>query len=187
MIDKNYSGYLIGANPRNPLDEWTKSVTLIVSHTQNITVGIQVNKPYIDLTLSSIALKLGIEQVPADPIYIGGDEYPSKVHIIHSLDWQGLTTVPLNDWIGVTNDVSILSAMAIGDGPEWTRACSGFRVWENGEFDLEISTQNSSKNMHSWVLAPGNIVNMFSQESDAQWQLVLEESAKFAVDIWFAD
>lgn len=189
MIEKNYIGYLVAANPRNPLDEWTRSVILIVSHTRDVTIGLQINKAYTDLTLAPIAEKLGINSVPDDPIYVGGSEYSNKIHVIHSLDWVGLTTVALNNWIGITNDVSILTAMAVGEGPRWTRACSGFKLWDRGDFDLEMSAQMGSKNKNlpSWSLAPGTVDNVFSQDSDAQWKMVLEESAKFAVDLWFAD
>lgn len=187
MVDKNYTGYLIAANPKNPADEWARSVILIVSHTKDITVGLQINKPYNELALGPIALRLGIESVPNDPVYIGGDEYPNKIQVIHSLDWQGLTTIPLNDWIGITGDVSILSAMSIDQGPRWTRACFGFKIWDDGLFDLEMSAHSTAKNLNRWSLAPGTVLNTFENKLDDQWGQVLEESAKFAVDLWFAD
>lgn len=189
MSKRNYIGYLAGANPKNPIDEWVRAVLMLVSHSNDITVGIQINRMHPDLSLAPIAARLGIEHAPDYPIYVGGDNQPNKIHVIHSLDWQGLTTLPLNNWVGITNDVSVLAALAKGEGPQWVRACAGFKLWESGQFDLELSSKSSKRNNshYNWVLAPGTLTNTFNLESDHQWQHVLEESAKLAVDIWFAD
>ena len=42
MTKKKYPGYLLLANPNNPRDELSKSVLLIVTHTNNIAIGLRL-------------------------------------------------------------------------------------------------------------------------------------------------
>lgn len=186
MSKKSYTGYLCAANPKNPKDDLERTVMMIVTHTDTVAIGLQINMPHVDLTLSRVSENIGIDHYGDQPIYIGGNIQPHKIHVIHSLDWQGMTTVQLTDDIGITNDISVLTALSRGEGPEFYRACAGYRLWEDGMFDSQIDPKRSSQiSAHKWELIPATMDNTFGLDPTYQWQTVLEESARYAVKSWF--
>lgn len=183
---KNYKGYLIAANPRNPRDDLYKTVMIVVSHTSNISIALQINTPHQELTLSDIFETFNLDNYGEQPIYFGGNLQLNKIHLVHSLDWRGPTTVPLTPEIGITYDISIIEALSKNQGPEYFRACAGFRSWENGHFDIQLDP-NSLRNTtssHIWELCPATIENTFLLDPRDQWQDILKESARFAVSNW---
>lgn len=183
---KNYVGNLLVANPSNPKqDTLDKTVMMIVTHTSNIAVALQINTPHIDLTLSRISEDIGIDHYGDQPIYYGGNVHPNKIHVLHSLDWEGMTTVQLNDEIGITNDISILMAISKNEGPEFFKACSGYRLWENGEFDLQLdSVTKLGQTSHKWEIMPATVDTVFCMDSSLMYEHCLEEILRSKVDAY---
>jgi len=176
-------GQLLAANPVNPADELCKAVILVLSHNPDRAIGIQINSPLENLTLQAVAGKLGIDYTGADPIWSGGPAGPTKIHVIHSMDWAGLSTVQINEEIGVTSDVSVIAALSRGDGPEHFRACSGFWIWEDGHLDRQLDVR--SQEPYTWELSAATRTSVFQGEGNMQWLAVLEDSAQLQIDNWF--
>ena len=103
--------------------------------------------------------------------------------MIHSLDWQGLTTVEIAPNIGLTNDISILTALTRGEGPEYLRACAGFMSWREGALWRELD--HTTETEHKWELAPANISTVFEFDELDQWHHCIEASARSQVSRWF--
>lgn len=184
MIKKKYPGYLLLANPNNPRDELNKSVLLIVTHTNNVAVCLQINNPLEDINLQTVAGNIGIDYPTADPLYYGGNIAQNKIHVVHSLDWRGMSTVKLNDRLAVTNDISVLAAISQGEGPEYYRACAGYWLWENGRLDQQLDPKFKGE-PHKWEISPATINNVFNGEGPEQWRNAIDEAAKFQVNAWF--
>jgi len=176
---KKYTGQLLIANPSNPKDELDQSVLLLVTHTDNICVGLQINNPHVDLTLDRISENLGIELNSPVPVYYGGNISQNKIHIIHSLDWEGMSTVKLTDDIGITNDISVLTALARGEGPKYFRACSGYWLWEDGRLDQQLNPNSKvEREPHKWEIAPATIFNVFKTSPSRQWERAIDDAVK---------
>ena len=184
-IKRKYHGHVIAANPNNPKDKLSKSTILLVTHADNLAIGLQVNNPLVDTDLQSVAHNIGIWWEGSDPLWYGGDNQTNKIHVVHSTDWSGLSTIQINDQIAVTNDISIIAAISRNEGPEFFRACVGYWAWENGEFDKQLAAGPNDNVTHKWELAPANIENIFNREGPDQWRQVLEDSAKYQVANWF--
>jgi hypothetical protein len=185
MRQKKYQGQLLVANPKNPRDGLYGSVILLLSHTDQISVGVQINHRMKEINLADVANGIGIWYEGADPLYHGGNVGTGKVHVIHSLDWQGLSTTKINKELGVTNDISILSAISNGEGPEYFRACAGMWMWEGNILDHQLDPKKSDTVLHRWEIAPSTMENVFEEEEDNQWYSVLENSARMQVNSWF--
>lgn len=185
MRQKKYQGQLLVANPKNPRDSLYGGVILLLSHTDQMSVGVQINHRMKEIDLSDVAHGIGMWYEGADPMYHGGNVATGKVHVVHSLDWQGMSTIKINKDIGVTNDISILSAISNGEGPAYFRACAGIWMWEGGILEKQLSTKKSKDIMHRWELAPSTLENVFDEEEDTQWYSVLEHSARIQVNNWF--
>lgn len=183
---QRYQGHLLVANPNNPKDDLEKSVIMIVTHADSLAIGIQINKPHEEITLSKVAANLGVGYMGNDPCYYGGNMAMSKIHVIHSLDWRGMTTAPLSKEIGITNDISILAAISRGDGPKYFKACSGYWLWEDGRLETQLDPRNSLPHEpHKWEIAKATIDNTFLTNDDDLWQEAIEASAKYLIDAYF--
>lgn len=184
MIKKKYPGYLLVANPNNPRDELSKSVILIASHTEKMAIGLQLNNPLEDIDLQTVAGNIGIDYPEKDPLFYGGNISMNKIHVVHSNDWRGLSTVRLNEHLSVTNDISILAALSRGEGPEFFRACAGYWLWDNGMLD-DMLDPRSTQDPHKWEIVPSTLDNAFYSEGPDQWREVLDQAAKHQVSSWF--
>lgn len=178
-MENRYLGKLIVANPRNPRDDLQKSVLIVVTHNSRISIALQINLPHADLTLSKISENIGIDHEGDEPIYYGGSVNAHKIHVIHSLDWLGISTVKLTDQIGITNDVSVLMAISRGEGPKHYKACSGYYLWEDGMLDLQIDPTSEipggAAGNHRWGTLDATIENTFLTEAHQMWPLCLDQ------------
>jgi len=184
MTTKNYSGHLLVANPNNPMDEFSKSIILLISHSEKVAIGLQINRVMEKITLQSVALGLGIDLPNADPLYFGGAMSPNKIHVVHSLDWRSATTADIAENVGVTNDISILSAISQGEGPAKYRAVAGHNLWENGVLDNMLNPYKKSQ-QHKWEVVPANDTRVFLAEGSEQWRELLDDTARYQVNTWF--
>lgn len=183
MAKKNLVGQLLVANPLNPKDGLDHAVILIVSNSSSTSIGLQLNTPAEDLKLSAVFEQLGMFYDGTESVYHGGNLSQGKIHIIHSPDWEGMTTVRLNDQISVTNDISILTAINAGEGPEFFRACAGYWTWEDGILDRQLNPKSNSK--YRWEIAPATTETVFEFDELGQWHRAVEESARSQVNFWF--
>jgi putative AlgH/UPF0301 family transcriptional regulator len=181
----SYLGHLLLANPNNPKNELAKSVVMLVTHTPNIAVGLQLNNPHEDLTIGRISKNIGIDHEGDQPIYFGGQVNTHKIHILHSMDWCGLSTVELAPNIGLTNDISVLAAMARSEGPSKFRACAGYWLWESGKLDNELYNDQIEMNSYRWELIQATEELVFDCDPYYQWQTCIEAVAKKKFSQWF--
>ena len=176
---KKYPGYLLAANPQNPRDDQlSQSLILVISHTDRVAVGLQINNPVEDMDLQTVARNIGMEFASNAPLYYGGLHAVNKIHVIHSNDWQGLSTVKINDELSVSNDISVLAAIAEGCGPERYRACAGFWHWDDRRLDNQLDPRWRVE-PHKWELIPATADLIFDGEGPDQWQAALEASAQW--------
>jgi len=182
MIKKSLQAHLLAANPNNPDDDLGRSVILLTSYTASISIGLQINRMLSNITLPGVANNLGIWYEGNDSVYYGGNSGVNKIHIIHSSDWSGPTTIKLSNDISITNDITILAAISQGEGPELYRACAGHWVWENGDLTRQLENRDS---LHKWEPVPATMENIFSLDGYEQWRSILEESARHQVAHWF--
>lgn len=183
---KSKVGNLLIANPSNPEDELDKAVILIVTHNESLAIGLQINRINLESNLSIIAQNLGIPYYNPDPIYCGGNIATNKIHMVHTLDWRGLGTVPISRYLGVTNDISILAAIEQNQGPRYYKACAGYWLWEDSRLDLQLESKiRTEEEPHKWEIIPANLTNVFEVDADLTWGYCLENAIKAKVDQFF--
>ena len=183
MSKKNLVGELLVANPLNPREGLAHSVVLVVSHTNHGSLGLQLNRPIKTMPLNTVFAQMGLWYSGDDLIHQGGTTSPGKIHMIHSLDWRGLTTIEIAPNIGMTNDISVLTALAADEGPEHFRACAGFLSWVDTTLEEQLNSR--SKTEYKWELAPANLSSVFEYDELDQWHKCVEASAREQVNKWF--
>lgn len=184
MTTKNYSGHLMVSNPNNPMDEFSKSVVLLISHGEKVAIGLQINRILDNITLQSVAQGLGIDIPENSPLYTGGSMSPNKIHVVHTSDWRSTTTTDITDDLCVTNDVGILSAISQGEGPRQYRAVAGHYLWESKTLDDMLNPRKRSQ-QHKWELIPANQARTFLSNGSEHWRELLDETARYQVSTWF--
>lgn len=183
---KSKIGNLLISNPSNPQDELDKSVILLVTHTDSLAIGLQVNRIQPESSLAIVSQNLGIPYYGPDPIFYGGNVAVNKIHIVHTLDWRGMGTVPISKYLGVTNDISILAAIEQNQGPRYYKACAGYWIWEDSRLDQQLESKfRTEAEPHKWELTQATIQNVFELDSDIMWGICLEQSIKEKVDQFF--
>jgi len=84
MKHKRYTGHLLISNPSNPDDELKRSVILVVTHTDEIAIGLQINLENEETNLANVSQSVGINYTGNEPLYYGGNMSTNKIHIVHS-------------------------------------------------------------------------------------------------------
>lgn len=182
---KSYLGKILAANPNNPSDSLEKSLILVVTHTRSMVLGLQINRPLPEFTMSALGDQIGIFLDSDETVFYGGTQHPNKIHVVHSNDWAGITTIQINEEISVTNDISVLAAISRNEGPEYFKACAGFWAWENRRLEDQIQNKHC-KDPHRWELIDASSELIFgSGIYDEHWHKVLEAVAREKVNAWF--
>jgi putative transcriptional regulator len=183
MSKKNLVGELLVANPLNPKEGLAHSVILVVSHTNNGSLGLQLNCPIKTMPLNTVFAQIGLRYNGNDFVHQGGPTNPGKIHMVHSLDWRGLTTIEIAPNIGMTNDISVLTALTNNEGPEHFRACAGVLPWMDTVLEDQLNSR--SKTEYKWEIAPANLSTVFEYDELDQWHKCVEASAREQVNRWF--
>lgn len=179
-----YQGLLLGANPLNPQNRMNKSVILVINQLGPAIIGLQLNNQIADLHFNDVIQNLGFWSDINPPVYFGGNLGANRLHLIHSLDWSSLTTVVVNNQIGVTSDISILAAISESQGPEYFRACAGYWSWGQDVLTQQLDSINNPDQEYKWETVEADIENVFSFHEEEQWQYVLQQSTSFQIKKW---
>jgi putative transcriptional regulator len=181
---KKYDGYLLAANPGNPKDDLQRSVILLLRHADDVAVGLQINRQLGSITLAEVSRNNGIHISDNAPLWYGGDAEERKIHVIHSTDWMGLSSINVTEELAVTNDISVLAAISRGEGPEHFRACTGYWVWENGRMNHMLDPTHDTE-LVKWEILPATMETVFAEEGLDQWLLAIDRSAQYQTATWF--
>lgn len=172
---ENLTGKLILAQPRSNDLHFNKSVVLVAQHNRTGAWGVVVNKPARTVTMQAIMTAAGVEYAGNEPIYVGGPVEPTRVHVIHSLDWFSLSTLKITENIGITGDLSVLAAIAQGQGPELYRAGVGLAVWTGGQLDGEMKGENPWRPENRWLSTDATVDLCLTGSGEEQWQRGIDQ------------
>lgn len=187
MIEgRDLKGWLLAAHPRYPLASLRQTVMLVTDQSIAGCIGIIVNRPMTNgMDFSNVMYNAGIEASVDEPLYSGGPETPHRVFMLHTMDWFSSTTQSLAPNIGLSKDISVLSAIAENRGPEQFRAFSGYISWSPGQLEGEISGRTPWSPSHSWIGMPATPELLFDVEPHEQWARIIELASQIQVQNWF--
>lgn len=173
---RNLTGKLILAQPMSNDLHFNKSVVLVVQHNKTGAWGVVVNKPAKTVTMQTVMTAAGVDYSGNEPIYVGGPIEPTRVQVIHSLDWFSQSTLKITEEIGITGDISVLAAIAQGQGPEKYRAGVGLAAWTGGQLDGEMLGKQPWRPENRWLATDATIDLCLTGYGEEQWQRGIEQS-----------
>jgi putative AlgH/UPF0301 family transcriptional regulator len=183
----NLKGHLLSAHPRRSDNPLKKGVLLVIDQDLTGSVGLQINKPMTNHpNLVTVMQSLGINYSEDIPIYFGGTENANRIIVVHSNDWSSPGTTKITEDISISNDVSVLTAIAANQGPSKFRAVAGYTRWLPGHLESEIDGELPYNDIsRSWIHIPASSELIFGSSGIDQWHYVLEQSAKAQIATWF--
>lgn len=186
MYEQNYTGFLIASHPKRSDSNLRRSAILIIDHDTSGVIGLQINRPYTNnVTVDSVMRNIGLNIDNDQLLYNGGTESINRIHIIHTLDWFSPTTNKLTEQIGISSDLSVLTAISKQEGPKEFRAIAGFTRWLPGQLEGEILGEAPWNINQSWSFIRGEPELVFGYTDIDQWHRVIADSSKQQVASWF--
>lgn len=178
-------GKILVSQPKNQSSHFSKSVILLAQHGVNGAWGVMVNKEASAVNISTVMSAAGIDYNGHEPVYIGGPVEPTRVHIVHTMDWSSASTLQIAPNLGITGDLGILSAIAGGDGPMMWRAGIGLAAWSAGQLDGEMSGIQPWSPDHVWLTADANEEICLSGTGEEQWQRAISHCVNQKISTLF--
>ena len=186
MIIQNYTGQLLASHPKRRDPYLRRSAVLIIDHDAGGAIGLQINKRYANnVSVNTVMNNLGLQISDDQPLFHGGAESPNRIHVVHSLDWHTASTIKLSDNIGISNDMSVLTAISEDEGPEYFRVVAGFTRWLPNQLDGEITGATPWNITHSWSSSPVTFETVFELDDVDQWWCIHDHASKQQIANWF--
>lgn len=148
-----------------------KTVTCICEYAQAGTLGIVVNRVHPSLSGRDIFEELHIEYTPGAesiPIHIGGPVHIGEIFVLHGppFDWEGCLMVTPS--LAMSNTKDILTAVAMGTGPESYIIVLGCAGWASGQLDAEIRE-------NAWLICPVDEEIIFDLPVETRWEITMKK------------
>ena len=183
---ENLTGTLLIAIPNTAHTAFSRGILLVTAHWPAGSAMVMINQPIRNgFTVGGLMRNSGIDFNCNDPIFQGGPDETGRVQFIHSMDWQCPSTKMLNSEIGITGELSVLTAVSAGEGPEYYRCVAGHRLMGPGNIEGEILGQTPWLPEHRWLSIPATADNVFRAIGDEQWLNAIDQASKLEVAHWF--
>lgn len=189
MLLNKYQGRILVSQPKCQSTFFRETAVLTIKHNNKGAWGVIINKPIPDLScdLADILEHIGIENAMGinAPLYVGGPIERSRVCIVHSTDWASTSTIEITPDLSVTTDISILTALAGGQGPSQYRAFCGLSSWGPGQLEGEMSGEEPWTPNHRWLDLPADCQSVLEMDPAEQWSSLLQRAVELEVKEWF--
>ena len=156
--------FFIVATDRMNDSRFKNTVIIMLDHDEKGAMGIVINKPLGEISLSSLINKsknLTIKKKELInvniTIYWGGPLDRNKILILHSNDYKNKTTKNYKN-ISISTDYKALVAIAEKKGPKKSLVILGVSAWSNGQLEGEIE-------MGHWNLSEMNEDIIFEKDN----------------------
>lgn len=148
---------------------FARSVVYLCAHNEAGAMGMIVNYPVENLHLKDILDQMNIRTAPAAgnlPVHFGGPVEANRGFVLHSTDYHAPESLIAKDGIAVTASISVLHALAAGNGPAKGMLVLGYAGWAPGQLEAEIEAG-------SWIVVPANGSIVFDTDNTTKWNLAV--------------
>lgn len=126
MVDSNFAGTL----------------TYIAEHNDQGALGVIVNRP-IDMNLAALLDRIDVplqaQDLALQPIYFGGPVQTDRGFVLHRPVGDWLSTLKVNEEVGLTSSRDILEAVGAQGNPEQFIVTLGYAGWAAGQLEQELA------------------------------------------------
>jgi putative transcriptional regulator len=162
---RSLTGRLLVATDTLRDSRFARTVIYVVRHDAGGALGLVVNIPIAAVPFERALKPFGLAVPPGSGdvrVYYGGPVQEQRGFVLHTPDWRGEGTVVIDDRFALTEDPTVLQAMAQGAGPRRALFCLGYAGWAPGQLDAELRSG-------AWGVAPADERLVFDEEPHVKW------------------
>ncbi len=174
-VGDTLAGQMLIAMPNMGDPRFDRSVIFLCAHDEEHAMGVIVNKPLDDVSLSELLEQLEIaprEDADETPVFFGGPVQTERGLVLHTLDYELDATLALGDGLGLTASRDILVDIAGREpknaAPRRCLLAIGHAGWGAGQLEKEIA-------MNAWVHCEPDEDIIFNGADEDIWKRALEK------------
>lgn len=165
------AGKLLVAMPKMGDPRFARAVIMMCAHDAAHAMGVVVNKPKSDVTLSDVLGHLGLTAetgVAERGVLDGGPVRPERGYVLHSEDFlAGPATQSVAPGIRLTATREVLEAVAGEKAPQRFVLALGCSGWGAGQLENELK-------QNAWLVANPNDAIVFGDKHDDKWERAIK-------------
>ena len=160
------AGQLLVARPELRDPRFSRTVVYIVHHDAGGAMGLILNRPIGEASLSELLEQAGVEGKSVNGkirVHFGGPVGAPRGFVLHTADYKIDGTQVVKDGIAVTARAEILHAIGTGTGPRKSLFALGYAGWASGQIEGEIKAG-------SWEIVPADKALVFDEDYETKWE-----------------
>jgi len=165
------TGKLLVAMPGIGDPRFDKTVIIMCAHDTEHAMGVVINKPKEDLTLSEVLGHLGLEAgdaVSARMVLDGGPVRPDRGYVLHSEDFAaGEATQAIAPGVRLTATRDVLEAVAGDRAPANFVLALGCAGWRGGQLENELKH-------NAWLVVDFDNAIVFDETHEDKWERAIK-------------
>jgi len=166
------AGQLLVASKQIGDPRFARTVIYMVAHDKSGALGLVVNRVYGKGSLEKFLKGFNIEAAGVSGeirLHYGGPVEPGAGFVLHTADYSGTGTRVVDGRVAMTTEMSILKAMAEGNGPRRAMFALGYSGWGPGQLEGEIARGD-------WFSAPADEKLIFDDDVETKWDRASERA-----------
>ncbi len=165
------AGKMLVAMPGMSDPRFDRAVIVMCAHDAEHAMGVVINRPKDEITLSDVLEHLGLEadDAAADrSVLDGGPVRPDRGYVLHSEDFAaGEATQNVAPGVRLTATRDVLEAVASERAPEQFVLALGCAGWGAGQLEDELKH-------NSWLVVDFNDAIVFDQDHAGKWERAIK-------------
>lgn len=161
------AGKLLVAMPGMTDPRFEHTIIMMCAHDAEHAMGVVINKPKDEVTLSDVLGHLGLEtesELAERAVLDGGPVRPDRGFVLHSEDFAaGEATQNVAPGVSLTATRDILVAVASEEAPANFVLALGCAGWTAGQLEEELRH-------NAWLVVDYDDAIVFDEEHDDKWE-----------------
>ena len=161
--------HLLIAMPALEDENFSKTVTYICEHNEEGAMGLILSVP-IDIAFKEVVEQVDkavldgtlIDTIDDIPVYLGGPVEPEHGFVLHTPQGEWTSSMKLSEKLVLTTSSDIISAIAMGNGPDHYIVALGYAGWGAGQLEQEIAE-------NSWLSVPADMTQLWDISPAERW------------------
>ncbi|HET7875489.1 MAG TPA: YqgE/AlgH family protein, partial [Methylomirabilota bacterium] len=159
------TGQLLVASPGMRDPRFVQTVIYMARHDGTGAMGLTVSRKVGEAPLAELIERLGMDPAGATgniAVHWGGPVEPGRGFMLHTAEYAGEGTLPVDERFALTVHPGILRAIAQGQGPRRILFALGYAGWGPGQLEAELDRGD-------WITVPADEDLVFGQNYDTKW------------------
>ena len=165
------AGKLLVAMPGMGDPRFSRAVIMMCSHDAEHAMGVVINKPKDEVTLSEVLGHLGLTaggDMAARTVMDGGPVRPDRGYVLHSADFSAHEgTRDVAPGIRLTATREVLEAVAKTDAPKDFVLALGCSGWGAGQLEDELK-------QNAWLVVDADNAIVFDEAHEKKWERAIK-------------